>query len=171
MIIDAQYIRLLRPTAGNIEEDRISVYIDEAEKLDVMPAIGAEEYERLSAICDGGDGELTEEEKKLLNGGYYDSPSCGRGYLGGLKKAVGYLAYARFVRNHPAQITPFGVVVKTGDDSTPADSRTVAAIANDALTIGNEHLQAAVKYWKAVNGCACSTAKEAARRKFIKIGD
>ncbi len=190
MIIDVEYIRRYRPLARNIADDRVAVYIAEAEKLDILPAIGAELYQRFASIgtiavddsgapllddagtpiCALREGELPTTEHKLLNGGYYtDAEGCLR-HFEGLRTALAYLAYGRFVRNHAASVTPYGVVTKLGEDSTPADARTVASVASDATRIGQEHLAAALRYWKSAGaGCGGSQKSPAARRKIVCI--
>lgn len=188
MIINVDYIRRYRPLAKNICDERVAVYIREAEHIDILPAIGAELYKKFSQLGDiivdnerlmtegGGpiyalaEGELPTEEYKLLNGGYYND-SCGEEqYFHGLKAALAYLAYARFVRNHSTNVTVYGVVIKTGEDSTPADARTISAAALDAQRIGEDYLAAAVRYWKYATECACG-GQSAARPRFMAIGD
>ncbi|MDE6500140.1 MAG: hypothetical protein K2K83_05490 [Rikenella sp.] len=190
MIIDAEYIRRYRPLARNIADERVAIYIDEAEKLDLLPAIGAELYQRFAslgqiAVDDCGaplsdeegtpiyalrEGDLPTAEHKLLNGGYYTDGSGCKHQFEGLRTALAYLAYGRFVRNHAASVTPYGVVTKLGEDSTPADARTVASVASDATRIGQEHLAAALRYWQSTgaDGEECRKAP-AARRKIVCI--
>lgn len=193
MLIDVEYIRRFRPIARNIADDRVEVYIREAERLDIMPAIGAELYERFSQLGrivvddegnelldDGGapvralyEGDLPTEEYKLLNGGYYTGCDGEKRHFEGLKTALAYLAYARFVRNHSTNVTPYGVVTKIGEDSTPVDARTLAAVALDAQRIGQAYLQGAQAYWAdACARCACGTGGDhRPRRRFVPVGD
>lgn len=174
-MIDVAYVRELRQIAGNIDDHRIELYIDEAEKLDILPAIGAKLYQKYTNIGVivgdevGSIGELPVEEQKLLDGGYYTACNGEYRHFEGLKKALGYLSYSRFVRNHPVQVTPFGVVVKSGDESSPADVRMVAAIANDAQKIGKEHLAEAIRYLDDVQQSR-SDMKGKLHSRFVKIG-
>ena len=64
MLIDVEYIRRFRPIARNIADDRVGVYIREAERLDVMPVIGAELYERFSQL---GRIVVDEQGRELLD--------------------------------------------------------------------------------------------------------
>lgn len=193
MLIDVEYIRRFRPIARNIADDRVGVYIREAEHLDVMPVIGAELYERFSqlgriVVDEQGrelldeqgvriralyEGNLPTEEFKLLNGGYYTGCDGVKRHFEGVKTALAYLAYARFVRNHSTNVTPYGVVTKIGEDSTPVDARTIAAVALDAQRIGQAHLQAARSYWAdACRGCECGADEgRRPRKRFIPIGE
>lgn len=168
MIIDAGDISQYRPIAANIDLERVRIYIREAQTLDILPAIGAEEFERLN------DERLQEkdyspEELLLLKGGTYtDKGGCLR-HFEGLKAALAYLSYARFIRNHQLNVTPFGVVVKEGDESSPLDVRAVAAASKDAERIGQAYLADCVAFWK--GSCCCAEKKVAHRRRFIAIGD
>lgn len=204
MIINADTMRLYRPIAKNITNEHISVYINEAEKLDILPAIGAALYRKFSSlglvavrpkaqtpagkltvpaavdeqlqpaaaatVFTGSEGDLPADEYKLLNGGYYDATGCGAEdcYFAGIKAALAYLAYARFLRNHALNVTPFGVVVKEGDGSSPATPQAINAAATDADKVGREYLGQTLAWWKSVH----TDAKPAGpRRRFIAIGD
>lgn len=193
MIITIEDIRKIRQIAGNIKEDRVDIYIREAELLDIVPVIGAELYERVrcigtitlddagtqlldetgdNAIITADENELPLNEYKLLNGGYYEDCHGVKCRFEGVKAAEAYFAYARFVRNHPVAVTPFGVVNKLGDESSQADSRTVAAVSADARRIGEMYLTEAMRFWSIVEQCRCrkGTARTH-RRRFVPIGD
>lgn len=172
MIITVDYIRKYRPLAKNICDDRVNIYIREAEQIDILPAIGAELYKKFSQLGDilVDEKQLGDEEYKLLNGGYYTDDCGTEQFFEGLKAALAYLAYARFIRNHSTNVTTYGVVVKTGEDSTPADARTISAAALDAQRIGEDYLAAAVRYWKYATECS-RPAKSVSRPRFVPIGN
>lgn len=188
MIITVDYIRKYRPLAKNICDDRVNIYIREAEQIDILPAIGADLYKKFSQLGDilvdekrledeDGEhiyaleeGELPTEEYKLLNGGYYTDDCGTEHFFMGLKAALAYLAYARMIRNHSTNVTTYGVVVKSGEDSTPADARTISAAALDAQRIGEDYLAAAVRYWKYATECS-RPAKSVSRPRFVPIGN
>lgn len=192
MIINITTIQKYRPMAANIKPEAINVYIRESEQLDILPAIGAELYRRYSQLGEVDvdvdvqlqdekgnriyileEGELPTEEYKLLNGGFYTDCTGQVRRFEGLKAAHAYLAYARFVRNHSTQVTPFGVVQKMGDDSNAASDRNIAAVCKDAERIGTAHLQEAVSYWKDWHIQHGQTAQKPAprRKRFTAIGD
>lgn len=189
MIISVDFIRNIRPIAKNIDDNRVLMYIAEAESFDIAPIIGAELYQRYSSLgvievdADGNplqdengnpiyslmEGNLSSDEYKLLNGGYY-ADDCGRlQRFEGLKVATAYLAYARFIRNQSINVTPYGVVQKTADDSTPTAERNIAAAAADAERVGKAYLLATMKYWRYVTGEAC--AVKSRRPYYTAIGD
>lgn len=162
MIITVEDIRKVRHIAHNIDNGRVDMYIREAEVLDVVPAISAELYK----VLDAGE-DLTAEQEMMLNGGYYDD-GCSKRKFEGLKVATAYLAYARFMRNNQVNVTPYGVVAKIGEESTPSERSIVVAQAQEAENIGRALLAEAVRYWHNVSdSCSCTTKK---KRKFYAIG-
>lgn len=188
MIITVDTIRKYRPIANNIRPNDVEIYIREAERLDIMPAIGVDLYMRYSQLgkieVDGGDNlqdednvnihalqesDLTPEEHKMLNGGFYEGP-CGMKRIEGVKAALAYLAYARFVRNHPTQVTAFGVVQKIGDDSNAASDRVIASASKDAERIGFAYLQECQEFWHQVQSC-CKSGMKMPRKRFKAIGE
>ena len=205
MIINAETIRRYRPIAKNIQDEHIAVYIEEAEKIDILPAIGADLYRKFinlgsvavrpkeaqpagdltvpvaadaeqkptasAQVFTGSEGELPQDEWLLLNGGYYDASGCGREdtYFAGIKAALAYFAYARFLRNHSLNATPFGIVVKEGDGSSPASSAAINAAAASAEKVGREYLAGSMAFWKTVHKEA--PKRPGPRKRFLAIGD
>jgi len=164
MIISMDDIQQVRPLANNLDEAKVDIYIREAEHLDLLPVIGASLYARFD---DGVN--LTEQEETMLEGGDYDG-GCGVRHFAGVKTALAYFAYARLVRNIQVNVTPYGVVTKMGEESSPTDYRTVAAASADAHNIGEALLAEAMRYWRSVGeGCACGAGQKA-KRKFVAIG-
>lgn len=167
MIITVNDIRTYRQVARNIDDSRVEIYIREAESLDILPAIGAEEYDRLSA--ETPDPALSDDEQLLLSGGTYEDEAGVKRRFEGLKAALAYFAYARFVRNHQLNVTPFGVVYKDGDESTQTDTRAIAAASKDAERIGQEYLAGAVAFWKSRSGSGCNGRPAPRRHRFVPI--
>lgn len=192
MIITVEDIRRYREIAANTQRNRVEIFIRETEELDIIPLLGVDEYRRLSEYSSAGfllgssvlgynslgggavGPLLTPEEQMLLDGGQYvDSCGCMRRFAG-LKAAEAYLTFARFIRTHPLQVTPYGVVVKEGDDSMPASAQGIAAVSKDSEKIGRQYLADAVRYWREVSGAKCAACQPpvtASRRKFVAIGD
>lgn len=191
MLITVDDIRKIRQIAKNIDTERVNIYIREAEMLDLMPLIGAEFYQKLSNLgpivlekcrktLQTEDGEIiaTENEYdlpinewKFLNGGYYLTCDGEKRHCEGIRTALCYYAYARFIRSHSLQTTPFGVVTKTGDESSSVDMHTVAAMSSEARKIADEYLSQCLMFWDEVKKKGdISTGKAKRRRKFIPIG-
>ena len=169
MIISVEDIRKYREIAKNTQQNRVEIFIRETEELDIVPLLGADEYERLA----DEHTELTDEEKMLLNGGSWIDGCGKRQRFAGLKAAEAYLVFARFIRNHPLQVTPYGVVVKEGDDSQPANAQSNAAVAKDSEKIGTQYLADAVRYWQFVSQTCCVRGGDipASKPRFIAIGE
>lgn len=191
MLISVEDIRKVRQVAKNISDERIEIYIHEAELLDILPRIGAEFYQKLSQLGpidlgkeegllhdEGGVTIVAENEEdlpinmwKFLNGGYYTTSEGDTKRFEGVRKALCYFAYARFIRNHSSQVTPFGVVSKMGDESSSVDLRTIAAMASEAVNIGEEFLSQSLEFWNEVKSRGdLPLGKGKKRRKFIPIG-
>jgi hypothetical protein len=159
MIATAENIKKVRPISENIDTNkRINPYIEEAEKLFVIPNIGAATYKAIEA-------DKT-SYVPLLDGGYYDNDTR---YFSGLYEAIGYLAYSRFVRNQPVNATVYGMVTKQSPHSEPVDPKTLISVANDSEKIGLQYLKQCVDF--------LNFGKERdqqrpfkGKRKFIAIG-
>lgn len=188
MIITVDDIRAIRPIAHNIDEERVNVFIREAEELDIIPVIGAKMfnfYNQLGAITvdeentpletENGEeiyslsvGDLTADEYKFLFGGTYTN-DCGKEvYFSGLKRATAYFAYARYMRSAQINCTPYGVVTKLGEESEPTDHRTIMAEAQNAQNIGEAMLGEAMRFWSSVQDVCCGH-KVNPKRKFTAI--
>lgn len=191
MLITVDDIRKIRQLAKNIDPARVEIYIREAETLDILPRVGAGFYLRLSNMSEI-DYERCELELKnailsrqtikehenlpvlewkFLSGGYYEDEKDGTKHFEGAKTALCYYSYARFVRNHSSQVTPFGVVAKTGDESSLVEMKSIAAISSDAHKIGDEYLSQCLEFLDDMkNDKNCQKKGAGQRRKFIAIG-
>ena len=180
MFIDSDYIRKYRQIATNIKDERIDIYIREAMTFDLLPVVGADlmqkfdgyTSEQLDAMtidtCEAAG--LTKEEYIYLKGGFWTDENGHKHGQDGLRTAAAYFAYARFIRNHATQTTPFGIVVKEGEDSNAATPQMIASVSRDAQVIGEQVLRDAAAYWKAV--CDNSEQRPHKRQKhFVAIGD
>ncbi|MDX9797943.1 MAG: hypothetical protein RBT05_03720 [Bacteroidales bacterium] len=161
MIIDSNYIREIRDISINVDDvKRIDPYIEEAEKEWVIPSIGAKLYKDL----DSGVG--SDNNTLLLEGGYYNNDTA---YLSGLKKAISYLAYSRYVRNSNVFLTSSGARTKgTLEFSDSVDDRAVVRVANEAEKRGIKLLDECVAY---LNYIGSQATRVKSKKKFIIIGD
>lgn len=112
--------------------------IEEAQLLDIKPAIGDALYMRLFDTTD-------ENAQKLWRGGVFKMP-CGVFVFAGLRKALMYYAYGRIVRNNGAVVTRFDVVTKNDDYSTSAENDKRVKLANEAFAIADQHKADAVRF-------------------------
>lgn len=159
MIITFEDIRKVRPIAENLkDEKRLEPYIRESEEFYLKPLISPKLYNEIESKKD--------EFIDLLDGCVYDNE---RKQHIGLREAMGYLVYSRFVRLQSVNVTAFGVVVKKTDFSTPADDKTVVRVANDAEKIGLAYLDQCIEYMKH-KGWLDSCKEVRKKRKFKAIG-
>lgn len=173
MIITPTDIRAIRPIAENVNDiKRLVPYIDECEKLFVLPALGAKQYLAIETAITNSTKEtnpapLSDGIKNLLNGCYYDSDNQ---HCEGLKKAMGYLVYSRFVRNQNVNVTAFAIVSKNSEFSEKVDDKTIVRISNDAEKVGLEYLKQCVDF---LNFGKEQSDKRIfkGRQKFKAIGD
>lgn len=160
MIITTEDIRAIRPIAENVNDvKRLVPYIEECEMLYLIKAIGEVIYQDI--VNNRSNHEL------LLNGGYYDNSTK---IVAGIKKAMGYLVYSRFVRNQNVNATAFGIVAKQGQFSEAVDEKTIIRISSDAEKIGIEYLNQCVDYLKFLDENN-QTVKKVVRKRFTSIGD
>ena len=159
MLITTNDIRKHRPIADNLDDQRrLAMYIEEAEKIDIIPVIGAELYKD----CD----EHPDEHELLLNGGYYNND---KNYFAGLKAAVCLLAYARFLPNNNINITPFGVKGKIALDSNEISDKSLFRQINEARNTGLAYLQQALRYLNFADN-KCEKTLQNNKNKFKAIG-
>ena len=159
MLITPDDIRKHRPIASNLDDEtRLLMYISEAERLDIMPAIGVELYKDVS--------ENPTDHTELLEGGYYDD---GKRYFEGLKAAVSLMSYYRFSLNNPVNATPFGMQRKNALDSEPVEDKTLFRHVNEAKNVGKAYLQQCIDYINFQNN-SCKPAKNVNKSKFRIIG-
>lgn len=162
MITTIDSIRKVRPISENVnDEKRLIPYIEEAEKLFLIPAIGASLYKQIES-------NQTDFEV-LFTGDFYTDEKGNEQYFAGLNDAMGYLTYSRFVRNQNVNATAFGMVTKQGQFSDPVDEKTIVRTANDAEKIGIEYLNQCIAYLKSI-GKMDVYKKGVVKRKFKAIG-
>lgn len=99
----------------------------------------------------------------VMEGGYYDG-----GRSEGLKVAIAYIAYSRFIVNNPINATAFGVRYKDGEFSTRVEDNIVIRSSNEARNIGEAYLGKAINHLKALRLLpTCTEYRESPARKII----
>lgn len=172
MILNSNDLRNVRPIAENINDPaRLEPYIREAETLRLVDAIGANLYRWLDETDFSGPGPfqyggvtITKDQyTAVMEGGYYDG-----GRSEGLKVAIAYIAYSRFIVNNPINTTAFGVRYKDGEFSTRVEDNIIIRSSNEARNIGEAYLEKAINHLKALRLLtSCTEYKESPARKII----
>lgn len=129
-----------RPIARNIDDKRILIYIEEAEQMDLRPAIGDVVY---IAVDDPLNGKKYET---LLNGGKYVTKSGDIKFFKGLKMALCYYVYGRFTKNNNITIARNNNIKKDSEYSSSASTKEVFDSYADAFLIGEKYLKDAIEY-------------------------
>lgn len=139
--------------------------IEEAELLDIKPALGDKLFNRL---------QNTETHSLLMEGGEYEVNGETRTFAG-LKRTLAYYTWARLINSATHHLTAFGYVVKSGDYSRSADLRERQQAVGDATAIANAYMHECLRYIKAnpstfadYRGCGQITAN---KTNYKIIGD
>lgn len=118
-------VRECRPTSA--EEVLVDRCIEEAQNLDIIPAIGADWWLRVL------DKDNDAVAMLLWNGGLYEDTNGCKRLFAGLKKALLYYSYARLVRSQGGTSTRFDFVVKADQYSDSADLKAKVQAYNEAF--------------------------------------
>lgn len=147
---------LARNSSAQLDPREVSTYIEEAEQLDLKPAIGTALYLRL--LNDTGD---TQDNMKLLYGGSYNTCCGDTAMYAGVRKALAYYVYGRIVKNGGRTATRFGFVDKRDEHSYQVDYKERLNMANDATLVADSYMKETLNYiessglypeYKACNG-------------------
>lgn len=137
--------------------------IEEAQNLDIIPAIGAEWWLR---VIDRNDDAIA---TLLWEGGVYKD-TCGNSHIfAGLRKALLYYAYGRIVRNSVGVSTRFGFQVKSDQYSDEAEQAQKTQAYNEAFSIADGYKAQCLAYLNTSETC-CKRKIVNNRISIKKIG-
>lgn len=131
-----------RPISAKVDEDKFNSYIVEAEQMNIKPVLGDELF--LSILEKGEDDEKI---GMLLNGGTYQSEGKIYTFVG-LRAAVSYYVFAKFLMVGDFNATRFGVMMKEDSYSSHISSAERSNAYSDTLEVANCYLQDCVSYCK-----------------------
>lgn len=164
MITTPQDVQKVRAVAINVADEAIEPYIDDAEKQDIIPVIGADLYFEIE------ENPNDPKYEGLLHGGTYVECGCaGTRYSRGLIVAVAYLAYSRMLIFGDIQYTAFGAVLKNSQYSQKPGETDKIRAADAAKKMGFAVLQNVAGYIRANGLDSCCAPKQVSRPKFISI--
>ena len=147
----------------NAQDSLVDRCIEEAQNLDIIPAIGADWWMRVLNRDDDADAT------KLWDGGVYED-SCGNSHIfAGLKKALLYYAYARVVRSSGGVSTRFDFVVKADQYSDSADLKAKVQAYNEAFATADGYKVQCLAYLNTIADF-CKTKIKNNRIAVKKIG-
>lgn len=129
LLITLDDIRTIKQISQNINAvDRIQPFIQEAQMFDVKGKLGSLFYhDMIKNITDS-------KYQDLLNGTTYsdNSSPANEYHFSGLKPAIAYYTYARYILNGQVSATNFSVVRKTNEFSDPVDEKTLVRLSTQA---------------------------------------
>ena len=139
--------------------------IEEAELLDIKPALGDKLFNKL---------QNSVTFSRFMEGGEYEA--CGETRtFAGLKRTLAYYAWARLVNGATHHITRFGFVEKSDEYSRTVDLRERQQAVGDATAIANAYMHECLRYIEAnptifaeYRGCGAISAN---KTTFKVIGD
>lgn len=130
---------LARPCLA--DDNEAERFIEEAEKIDIMPQIGADMYIKIK--------ESPRDYEDLLTGGVWRTENGATQVFAGLRVALAYYSYARIVKNGGHVATRFGFAEKRDEYSNHVELKQRTAEANDAYDVACEYMRGCLEYIKA----------------------
>lgn len=134
LLITLDDIKAIKQISQNINAvERLQPYIQEAQMFDVREKLGSLFYhDMIKNITDA-------KYIALLDGGTYtDNASPTNEYhFAGLKPAIAYFAYSRYILNGQVTATGFGVVRKTNEFSESVEEKTLVRLSTQARMAGD----------------------------------
>lgn len=147
----------------NAQDALVDRCIEEAQNLDIIPAIGADWWLRVLDRNDDADATL------LWEGGIYRD-TCGNAHIfAGLRKALLYYAYGRIVRSSGGVATRFDFVVKADQYSDSADLQAKVQAYNEAFANADTYKAQCLAYLNTSETC-CKRKMVNNRLSVKKIG-
>lgn len=129
LLITLDDIKAIKQISQNINAvERLQPYIQEAQLFDVKGKLGPLFYhDMIKNVSD-------QKYQELLNGiTYTDNATPSNEYhFIGIKTAIAYYAYARYILNGQVTATGFSVVRKTNEFSEPVEDKTLVRLSTQA---------------------------------------
>lgn len=145
-----------RPVSEHLDDERIVIYIDEAEHLNVKPRIGDALFVDLLKWVQASDkSAFPAGYQTLMDGGVYEGPTgaeCGSApttkMFKGLRATLEYYVYAKLVKNNNLNVTRFGLVDKNDDYSSSIELKQRLAAEKDALSVADGYMADCLDFLK-----------------------
>lgn len=131
-----------RPISAKTDEDKLTAYIVEAEQMNIKPVLGDSLFLHILE-----KGEEDEKIERLLKGGTYNVAGTIYSFAG-LKAAMSYYVFAKYLMVGDFNATRFGISVKDDSYSSHISSAERSNAYSDTLEVANCYLQDCVAYCK-----------------------
>ncbi|MDH6354490.1 hypothetical protein M2132_000818 [Dysgonomonas sp. PH5-45] len=162
-----------RFVSKHVDDGRIGLCIDEAERLDVKPQLGDALYVQLKEWAGDNPPAGLPDFAQLMDGGQYEDCRGNLREFAGLRMALNYYVYARLVRQTSFSVTRFGFVEKQDQYSTQAELQERLAAEKDARTVADTYMGECLAYLQARKDhfAAFGGGKQKNRLRISIIGD
>lgn len=159
-----EVFELTRKMSVHLDKGKIDSFIREAENMDLKPVLG----DSLMIAVRRNPSAFT----AFLGGAVYKTPSGEEKSFEGLKTALAYFTYARFVRNGDGNVTRSGFTVKDNEHSSRASELERERTYNDARAIAKRYLRECMDFVKVDDKCrSCCGIPSRKEGKYKVLGD
>lgn len=143
MLINEQDIRQYKRLAENIPFADLEPYVQESGQHDIRPFLnscGNDLWYDMNA------NSTATRYQNLLNGTTYTNQAGNTVQFNGLKPALVYYAYARYLAAADVQVTRMGIRRKASEHSTPVDDKRLQTLIEQARSMGADYLEQARQF-------------------------
>lgn len=131
--------------SANVESERMERFIVEAQEFDIKPVLGRALY--LAFVNGLSTSPVETIYEELFNGKTYLDKSINSNIsFEGVKLALIYYSYARFLNNQNSNVTAFGIVQKENDFSAPSDEKRIARLVTAATQAAEAYKNDFIKF-------------------------
>lgn len=138
--------------AVNIEATRLKVFIKKAQDLDLKPFLGnVFFYDLLKNLDEDGQPDESTPDKyvDLIDGAEYTDRHGNTLYFDGIKPALVYWTFARFIEADSVRYTATGPVIKHHDQADNLSSGEIAKLVAQQRSVANAHANDIVQFLEA----------------------
>lgn len=145
LLVTANDINQYRPIAKEIVQDRIEVFIQEAQRHDLMPVLGnALFYDFITKYDQTGD-PMYANYQALYNGSTWNYGGATKQHYG-LKPIVAYYSLARMIANQQLNVTRYGVTTKVNPNSEPASDAAIRNLITELKSIAISYQDTTIQF-------------------------
>lgn len=127
---------------ANLDQSRVNTYIIEAQENDLRPVLGDALYK------DFIDNQSLTKYTELLRGKSYTVNGFAIDFPG-VKPMLAYFTLARIVANNQMNITSYGIVQKTVNESQPVEQAGVKALVTELRSVAVSYQNRLIQFLKA----------------------
>jgi hypothetical protein len=134
LIVTREEMAAYRPISKNIPQERVEVFINEAQVLDLFSILGAPLYlDFITKVFVQAD-QMYSAYQALLNGSTWTINGVSKKHYG-LKPIVSYYALSRLTKNNQLNLTSYGVTSKVNPQSEPVEAIQISSHVKELQSI------------------------------------